>query len=238
MFGWRGRIGYICPALYFCASEWEQVLPKGVSMVVATLGLEAVVPEEFERLFSLYQSAAEKIAKYEVGFIICGGAPVFTYSGYEKSEKMARSIEKTTGIPTKLQLTNQIDALNKLSAKKIVVASPHEEERNRERKKLLEDVGFDVLSIRATGMRTAPEHANQPPHAAYKLAKEVFLEAPEADAIYIPCPAWEVVADIDTIERDLGKPVVASTSADVWAALTTMQVKGPIEGYGRLLEML
>ncbi len=238
MFGWRGKIGYVCPQTYVFSREFDQLLPEGVAMVVATLGIEALVPKEFERLFNLYQPAAENLAKYEVGFIFCGGTPVITYNGYDKSKEMARRIEETTGIPTRLQLTNQIDALNKLSAKKIVVATPYQEERNKERKNLLEGVGFDVLSIKGTGKLTPMEIAKQPPYAAYRLAKEVFLEAPEADAIYISCPTWEVVADIAALERDLGKPVVASTTADVWAALTTMRIKGPIKGYGRLLEML
>ena len=59
----------------------------------------------------------------------------------------------------------------------------------------------------------------------------------------LPDGSWEATVEIpidiiETLEQDLGKPVVASTSAQIWGALNLMNIPGPIKGYGRLLEML
>ena len=38
-------------------------------------------------------------------------------------------------------------------------------------------------------------------------AKEAIYEAPDADAIYIHCPAWPAMSNVDILEKDFGKPV-------------------------------
>lgn len=239
MFGWRGRIGWIAPPVDMQSCERDQIVPKGMVVVVVTLAaVHKFVPEDFERAFELYPQAAEQLRKREVDCIVCSGSIIFTHMGYDKSQEMASHIEQSIGIPIILDITAAINALNKLSAKKIVVATPYAKERNEERKRLLQDVGFDVLDIKGAGCASDIEIVNLPPYASYKLAKDAFREAPEADAIYISCPGWEQVANIAPLERDLGKPVVTAIQANLWAALTAMRFRNPITGYGKLLEML
>ena len=240
MFGWRGRIGIVIPRAFDYASEFEQILQqvKGVAIAVTCLNLERHGPKDFEKIFPLYQQAGEYLAKFNVNIIILQGTIVFTYKGYEKGLEIAKLIEKNTGVPTRLQLTNQLDALKWFGTKRIALASYYDESRNQERKTLLENLGFQVLSMKGTSAPHAMDIGRTIPYAAYRAAKEAFLEAPEADAIYISGPGWEVVEHIDALEKDTGKPVVASTPADIWAAFNVMRVRQPIEGYGRLLEEL
>jgi maleate isomerase len=40
---------------------------------------------------------------------------------------------------------------------------------------------------------------------------------------------------LDSLERDLGKPVVSSIAATMWNALRGAGVHAPIEGFGSLL---
>ena len=134
--------------------------------------------------------------------------------------------------------TAQINALKKLGAKKIVFISPFEKERDEERKNFLEDVGFDVLNFKGLGLRRIIDMQNAPHYAAYRLARETFREAPEADAILIDCPVWPVMEHVEVLEKDTGVPVVAPVAAEIWAALTTLRIRGPIKGYGALLEMV
>ena len=41
---------------------------------------------------------------------------------------------------------------------------------------------------------------------------------------------------IDMLEKDLGKPVITSNQAALWAALKAVKIKDSIKGYGQLLE--
>src|SRR5262249_58628852 len=68
---------------------------------------------------------------------------------------------------------------------------------------------------------------------AYQLARQA--DAPEADAVLLSGTGLPTVAVLETLERDLGKPVVSSNQASLWQALRIAGVRESIAGYGRLL---
>ncbi len=72
----------------------------------------------------------------------------------------------------------------------------------------------------------------------YRLAVDTLKDAPGAEALYMPCPQWPVCDVIDIIERDTGVPVIASTSANFFAAFSALGIREPITGHGRLLASL
>ena len=43
-------------------------------------------------------------------------------------------------------------------------------------------------------------------HASYKIAKRLYEKAPEADGIFIPCPRWPTIEDVEILEHEIGKP--------------------------------
>jgi len=238
MWGWRARIGYVVPGAFPYSQEMNRILPEGVVWVFATLHLRSLVHEDFETVFNMWASAAEAVASRYADFIILSGTAVHYHIGYDKSLELAKRVEKSTGIPTMLNATAHINALHQFSAKKIILVTPFEDERNEEQKRFLESVGFNVLNSRGLGIRRLGDIGKLPSYASYRLAREALCEAPEADAILIECPSWQVVSNIDLLEKELCKPVVATVPADLWAALIALHIKGPIRGYGRLLEML
>ena len=75
-------------------------------------------------------------------------------------------------------------------------------------------------------------------HAAYKIAKRLYEQAPEADGVFVPCPRWPTITDVDLLEREIGKPVVTSCQAYIWHALKMAKVKPEVNGYGRLMASL
>ncbi|MFC2039625.1 hypothetical protein ACFLTW_00395 [Chloroflexota bacterium] len=237
MFGWRARIGFIAPAVYLFSQEWDRPLPEGVVWATVSLGVRSLVSEDLNRAFNQYLWAGETLASREVDIIICGGSAVQLSVGYEKSQEIANRIQETTGIPTILDITALTSALDKLAAKKIVIATPYENERNEEHKKYLEKRGIDVLNMKGLGLRNTVDITKQPPYASYRLAREAFRETPQADAIWIGCPAWPVLSNVDILERDLGVPVITDVTYFLWAALTALNIKSPIKGYGKLLEI-
>jgi maleate isomerase len=93
-----------------------------------------------------------------------------------------------------------------------------------------------VLNIKGLGIRVASEIAKVTSQEVYRFAKEVFLEAPEADGIFIPCPRWPTIGIIDKLEKDLRVPVVTSSTAMIWKAFDQLKIKEPVFGYGKLLE--
>ena len=237
MFAWRGKIGKVTPASdWILGPEYDAVLPDGVIMAVSTLGVDRLVAEDIEKTFNMYLPAIQRLATQECDVIIAAGSLVFSYIGFDRAQEMIQKARETITTPVITDLDAHFDALRALSAKKIVIAAPYEEARTEERKKLCESVGFEVLNTKSSGIGRRLDIGKQPPYASYRLARQAFLEAPEADAIYIACPEWETVHNIQKLEDEMGKPVVSHVTGLVWAALRTMRFKEPIKGYGRLLE--
>lgn len=238
-YGWRGKIGFISPGAEWCGCrEYYPLLPEGVSLDITTLGVEKLEPEDYERIYKLYVPAAKRLAGAECDVIIAGGAAPFSYLGYDRVQEMARQVKEQVKVPVFTTLDAHFDALKAFSAKKIVIATPYQEIRNEERKKLCENMGFEVLNIKGLGLGKKVDIEKVPHWASYKLAKQAFEEAPEADAIYISCPLWSTVRHIEKLESDTGVPVVADVAAVIWIGLRALKIKDAVRGFGRLLESM
>lgn len=235
----RGKIGFICPAGDTGGLEEHfELLPDGVHMVISTCAVSSLVPEDLKKTYTRYPELAEHMAKQECDVIIMAGSLVFTYMGMATSEDMFKKIRETVKVPIIINLDAHFDALRALGARKIVIATPYEEPRTEERKKLAESRGFQVLATKSANLKRRIDIQQLPPYASYNLAKQAFMEAPEADAIYISCPEWPTIGMIEELERDTGKPVVSPAVAEIWAALKAMHIREPYGGYGKLLELL
>ncbi len=215
MYSWRGKIGIVVPPGDTSNDfpEHAAVLPEGIKMVMSTVGIGMMIDEEIEKAFAKYPEVIKYLGTQECDVIVVSGALPFLYMGWDRSQQMIQELRETIAIPIILDLEATIDALRVLSAKKIVMATPFEEARNEERKKMLESAGFRVLNMKGLGIRRRLDVQKQPPYASYRLAKQTYLEAPEADAIYIACPDWPTVHNIEKLEVDVGRPEVTHVTA-------------------------
>ncbi len=237
MYGWRARIGKISPSRSDSFTyEFYKIAPEGIVLVLSGFTIFELVGNDIERAHQRIEESAKDLAKVGVDFIITGGTPIFTYKGKGSDQAVIERIKELTGIPSTTTITAEMSALEKLAMKRIVIASPFEEERYNLLKDFLEQVGFNVLSIKGLGIRVASEIAKVTSQEVYRFAKEVFLEAPDADGIFIPCPRWPTIGIIDKLEKDLGVPVVTSSTAMIWKAFDHLKIKEPVLGYGQLLE--
>jgi maleate isomerase len=71
----------------------------------------------------------------------------------------------------------------------------------------------------------------------YAHIKRNFLKK-GADVIYMLGSGWRTLDIVQTLERDLGVPVVHPVTARVWEFQKRLHVREPVAGYGHLLEAL
>lgn len=237
MFGWRGRIGYVAPVALFSSQERDQALPEGVAMVYYTLDIGRVEASEFERIFDSYLPAARHVADQGAGFTILSGSPVLEHD-FGKSLDLASRLEAETGIPTIPNTVAHINGLKEVGAKRVIIVSPFKRELDEKRAAVFESEGLEVVHIEGLGLSTNLEWSSLPPYESYRIAVEAARKAPAADAINIPCPSWPVMRNIALIERDTGLPVVTSFASELYTALRAMKIRGPVTGFGSLLEKL
>lgn len=239
MYGWRAKIGHIAPSRGdTLVYEFYKMLPEGFMLLNSTGTIRQLVDADFDRQLQRIEEAAEDLVDNKCDAIIIGGSPLFTKLGYGSDVEMAKKLSAKYGVPISPGITGEVEALKSLAIEKVVVATPHEDALNQRMKVFLEAAGFKVLKIEGYGVRKNAELTDMPIHAAYKIAKRLYEQAPEADGIFVPCPRWPTITDVDLLEREIGKPVVTSSQAYIWFALQMAKVKETINGFGRLMASL
>lgn len=238
--GWRGHLGYVCPALLNSESvvEFHQMVPDGISMSIATLGITQLTPDQVERAISLVEDAAQRLSSVGVDFITVDGTPMVSIRGFGWDKELISRVEKIARVPATTSMTAAVDAFNTLGVKKIVMASPLSDEFNELARKFLEANGLKVIHMESLNIKASSGWRALPRSAAYTVGRKAYLSAPEAEGIYIPCGGWCNPQNIDCLERDFGKPVVQSKQATTWAFLKALKVREPVKGWGRIFETL
>ena len=241
VWGWRGILGYIAPSVFAMLGEdFYQVIPDGVKLMVVTLGMNLPSSSsEVNGALAGVEQAARQLAQGKPDFIFLGGVPLSIGTGFGHDKEISKRIEAVTGIPAIASITASMEALRALSIKKLVIASPSPPELKKRYKEYFEASGFQVLSSGGPEVPKNSDKRNLPAHTAYVAAKQVLLEVPDAEGIYMPCGSWGVTpAVVELIERDFGKPVVSSHQAFIWAGLKVLNIKEPAKGFGRLFQTL
>ena len=238
MRGWRAQIGAVSPTYVDNAGDWFKVLPEGVNVVFATLGVEEHTPGEFQKAKEVVEGAARGLVKLGVGAVVLGGSPLVTLDKGEGTGGLARKLEKETGVPVTSGQDAAVQALQTLGIKKLLLVTPYKESLNRGMQNHLEGAGFQVLCLKSALCPGPKEMAELPPELPYRLAKEAFQQAPGADGIYIPNPKWETMDIIAPLEADLKIPVVTTVQASAWWSLKRLDIKEARPGYGRLWDHL
>jgi maleate cis-trans isomerase len=236
MYGWRARIGHVAPSRGdTLVYEFYRMFPEGFMLLNSTGTIRQLVDNDFERQLKRIEEATMDLAENNCDVIIVGGSPLFTKLGYGSDIEMANRLTAKAGVPVVAGITGEMEALKTMGIKKAVVATPHEDERMR---KFLEASGFEVLKIEGYGVRQNSKISDLPVHASYKIAKRLYEKAPQADGIFVPCPRWPTISDVDLLEHEIGKPVVTSCQAYIWYAVKLLHIKESINGYGRLMASL
>lgn len=239
MYGWRARIGHVAPSRGdTLVYEFYRMLPEGFMILNSTGTIRQLVDADFERQLQRIEEAAADLVENRCDSIIIGGSPLFTKLGHGSDVEMARKLTGKFGVPVSPGISGEIAALKSLGLNKLVVATPHEDTLNQRMQTFLEASGFRVLKIQGYGVRKNADLTDMDEHAAYKIAKRLYEEAPEADGVFVPCPRWPTISDVALLESEIGKPVVTSCQAYIWHGLKLAKIKQQVCGFGRLMASL
>src|SRR6516162_9584922 len=238
-YGHTGRIGYLSPGIIdeTLSGQWYRMAPPGVTLVRTSLGLKDVTVEEVNSAVAKTEKASAELGKYKPHCIVFGGSPTVAVSGFGSDKAIVETIERASGRKAFCAQTAAIEALQKYGAKKLALATPFPDNVNALVKGFLEKSGFEILSIRGSGVDYV-DLSLTPLQTSWELGKRVFEEARRADALYFPGAPQPCVDIIEPLEKELGTFVISSLQASLWKALQILRYQVPVEGYGRLLRDL
>jgi maleate isomerase len=238
-YGHIGRVGYLSPGIVdeTLSAQFYRMAPPGVTMVRTSLELKDVTVEEVNAAVARTEKASAELGKYRPDCIVFGGSPTVAVPGHGFEKVIVDKIEKASGRKAFSAQAAALEALQKHGARKLALATPFPDNVNTMVKEFIEKLGFEVLSIRGSGVAYL-DLTLTPLQTSWDLGKRVFEEAKNADALYFPGAPQPCVDIIDALEHELGTFVISSLQASLWKALQIIGYRVPIDGYGKLLREL
>lgn len=233
---WRGDIGVIKPTHRpGSLEEFIRLMPEGIGIIPLFLGITRGTPDEFKEAINAYEAKIAELAELEVDLIHPEGAPPFMYQGFEGEKKLISSWEEKYGIQMVTSGQVQVEALNAMNIKNVVIASYSNNDTNDMVSTYLGQAGINVLEN--AGLSVPFDQAgNLSHHQVYAHTKKAVLRNPECDGMLLFGSGWRSLDAIELLEQDLELPVVHPVPARVWSIQKRLRVNEAVEGYGQLLE--
>ena len=163
--------------------------------------------------------------------IVMAHAGMSAILGKEGEAELVERMQRVHGISFITAFGSVLAALAHLRAKRVALGTPYDADSTLRTKAHLEAHGVQVVSH-----GRLPEVTNiydETPERSRELARSV--DVPAAQAVFLSGLGMPTLAALESMERDLGKPVVSGVAACMWQALRLAGVAVPIKGYGRLL---
>lgn len=237
----RGRIGVLVP---FTNTNLEPDMtllrPPGCSVHFARLGgydVEAVPDAgqmaglgaaDLDEPLRLLSGARPDVILYG-----CTSATLTHGPGFDHT--LAARAEAASGAKTVTAAGALVTALTALGVKRIAFASPYVDEINDLAVEFLAASGFRTVS--RAGVGTALDNYGQgeiTPDAVFDLGRRA--DSAGAEALVLSCTDMRSVETLERLERQLGKPVVSSNQAMMFAALPILGLPPGSIRCGRLLD--
>ena len=182
-----------------------------------------------EKTLSGTAAAAQAVKMAKVDVICYGCAAGGFLKGPVEDRALGERISREIGIPVAVSSAAVAEALRVLGATRVSLASPYAPWLNERLRQYLTAAGFEVMAMQ--GLDTQ-NHSAVTTKRIEALITEV--DRPQTQAIFVSCSNFPTLGIIESMERKLGKPIVASNQASMWKMLRLMGDKRVIANAGRL----
>ncbi len=235
-YAWRAKIGLIVPSTNTINEpDFYRMRPDGVTIHTArAINAGPATQENYDKMAQGVIEAADLIRTAEVDVVAYGctsGSIVCSL------DELCDGMGERVGAPAIATAGAVVAALRAMKVKKVAVGTPYIDFVNEKEKTFLEEYGFEVVSLEGLNLGHTQEERRDigrvPPEVAFRLACDI--DRPDAEAIFLSCTNLAAVDMISRIEDALGKPVITSNQATLWACLRLLGLSTEIAGYGRLM---
>jgi maleate isomerase len=246
--GWesRTRIGLLTPhADVGPESELQAMAPAEVTIHSARVefdamapggGMDPTIPLAPVRAFAEPPNVDEAVAQL-------AAAPVraiafgFTSSAYAighagEASMIERLGRRSRGIPVVATCAAAVEALGTFDVERLALIDPpwFDLELDGLGAAYFEDQGFEVVYHEPCGLPS--DQTKVQPAELYDWARGHVPDT--AQAVFIGGNGFRAVGVIESLERELRRPVLTANQVLLWAALQAAQASVAVNGYGRL----
>lgn len=221
------RIGVIAPpANVALERELPRYLPEGVVTNHNRLSRpEARLTKE--SLLEMAESAtraARDLAYARPDVVMYGCTSGSFLDGFGNEARIADRIAAQIGVPAFTTSTAVIEALRALGARRVFMVTPYPDDVNEHELGFLAHHGFEVPAWDSFRCALSAEIAALSSDDVAALVLRNRGSIAECDAVFVSCTNLLVMDRIESLEAALGKPLVTSNQASLWAALRRLGV--------------
>ncbi|MEI4473817.1 maleate cis-trans isomerase family protein [Frigidibacter sp. MR17.24] len=218
----RARIGLIVPPTNTVnEAEWARILPEGATAHSQRMALHtdttspagrAALKDDLDATVAMLAPMKPDVVAYA-----CTAGSMLV-----PSETLGAEMTARCGLPVVTTADSIVRALRALGAARISVVTPYARKTNAHEVEFLAAHGIEVLAIAGLGIGAGgasefPLIAQTPIERIRALVADTFV--PGSEALLITCTDFPSLPLIDTLEQDLGVPVISSNTATLWACL-------------------
>ena len=234
------RIGMIVPASNTNAEpDCLMLAPPGVTIHTTRSGGYDVsaVPDSGEMRRFARQALDEQLqllvdARVELIAYACTSATLA--DGPEFDQAFCDEITSKTGLPAVTTAGALIEAIQTVGAQCIAFTSPYVPQLAAEAVDFIRQCGIEVVNqVGFDNELSSLEQNALTPQDAYRMGLEA--DHPQAELVLISCTDYRALEAVPALEQTLGKPVITSNSALMYACCKRLGVNpGEIEAGGYL----
>lgn len=208
------------------------MLPRDISVHVGRIRLRQIVVHELLKMEKQIREEALKLADADVDVIGFGCTSGSLARGLGHDTQIVDIIEKSTRRPAVATAGAVVEALRSLRLYRISVATPYMGKINVLEHEFLEANGFFVEKMSGLDLKDNLAIGRLKSGTVSNLIRKV--NSARAEGLFVSCTNLSTIGVITRLEKMLGKPLVSSNTATLWAMLKEIQYALKTVKYGRL----
>ncbi|MDX1432685.1 MAG: aspartate/glutamate racemase family protein, partial [Gammaproteobacteria bacterium] len=126
-----------------------------------------------------------------------------------------------------------IAALHALGAARVCLIAPYADEINRSMRRVIVESGFEVPVMGSWNITDDGKVARLSAETVRRAALELAAGA-DVDVVFVACTSIRLAESVESLERELGKPVISSNHATAWHCLRLAGYEDEVPGFGKL----
>lgn len=253
------KVGFISPPAWFDTSpiEFLRIAPKN------TITLQTLIrppdfaysEEGFLNSVPELQICFDSLVAAGAAVVVQFGYPFSLVHGWERAQRIQQNIEGTGNTHFVMMGVEVVQALRHLDCRSIAIASTYYSGKmSNILQSFLTEAGFSVLKSenwQSQGMAEEedsgmfigegelnPMDWETPIHAVQDAVRSVSRNVPDADAILVTGGGMRILDIAESLEKEIGKPVIGGDVSLYWGILRRLSVKEEVLGRGQLLAHL
>ena len=214
----RARIGLMIPSSNRLSEpQFRHFLPDDVGVHVTRLQMTGRHAKPLAPLLEDVERAAGALGDARCDLIVFHCTANSMEHGPEGEQKLLDAVRRGSGAQAMSTAQAVVEALRASGIRRMVLVSPYQQASNGHEIAYLSALGFETLHDVALNVPPSDGYLSVAPSRWCEIVRANLRTA--ADGYFLSCTNTTQIDAITTLEAELGKPVVNSNQATIWASL-------------------